>query len=302
MTGTKTPVISGRKLTDKNKRLQIDLEHRLNRWMQETANHIGDAMKAKYKLPTAKATKDDSDPDDDGLQTELLVGGKRIPKIQSNLIRALALLGWKAINWNELVSIFQPYLVDAGKEGIDVGVGQVQMTGAGKATAAANETAEEYADRRSAELAGMKRDADGNLEEDPEAVWPLTDVVRRDLESSIILAVTEGWTAEQLAAVIEASYALSPERATIIANNELQNAQSGGTYALWGAAETVILVAWRTGPNHTIDDECDDFEAQGAVPYGHEFKPGIRTPRLHPFCDCELIQIDPNDVFDSIEL
>src|SRR5271168_4895016 len=111
MTGTQTPVISGAKLTKKNLKLREDLEHRLNRWFQETANHIGDAMKSKYRIKKFKARKaDDQDVEGDDLQTELLVGGKKIPKIQSDLIRALALLGWKAIDWEALVAIMQPYL------------------------------------------------------------------------------------------------------------------------------------------------------------------------------------------------
>jgi hypothetical protein len=304
MTSTQTPVISGAKLTAKNKRLQADLEHRLNRWFQETGNHIGTALKGKYKLgskPSKASKADDQDVEGDDLQTELLVGGKKIPKIQSDLIRALALLGWRAINWKELVAIFQPYLEDAGLEGVDVGVGQVQMVGAQKVTEQASEDVAEYAAQRSAELAGMKRTADGELEENLEAHWPLTDVMRRDLESSITQAVTEGWTAEQLAAVIEASYALSGDRATIIANTELTNAQSGGTYSLWKRSKSVTLVRWVTSDLERQPDECDDYEAQGVVPLGHEFAEGLFHPRAHPRCRCSLEVVDPNEVFDSVE-
>jgi hypothetical protein len=289
MTGTQTPVISGSKLTQKNLKLREDLEHRLNRWFQETANRIREAMKAKYRLNSTKARKaDDQDVEGDDLQTELLVGGKKIPKIQSDLIRALALLGWKAIDWEALVAIMQPYLDSAGKEGVAVGVGQVQMTDVPKRQQAAEEEAEQYADRRAAELAGMQRDADGNLEVDETAHWPLTDVMRRDLENSITQAVTEGWTAEQLAAVIEASYSLSAERATIIADTELTNAQSGGTYSMWKHSGTVTLVRWRVSASHVHEDECDDAEDQGVVPLGHEFAEGIFSPRMHPFCLCYL--------------
>jgi hypothetical protein len=303
------PVISGAELTAKNKRLQLDLEHRLNRWCQETSNHIGDAMKKKYRLKKIQSVKilrsnvvkDDSDPEGDDLQTELLVGGKKIPKIQSDLIRALALLGWQAIDWTELVAIMQPYIEDAGKEGVDVGVGQVQMPDAGKAKAAADEAAEQYAKERSAELAGMQYDNHGELVEDPMAHWPLTTVMREDLERTITQAVTEGWTATQLAAVIEASYSLSAQRATIIAETELTNAQSGGTYSLWRESGTITLVRWRVSAAHVNEDECDDAEDQGVVPLGHEFAEGVFSPRMHPFCLCYLEVVDPNEAFDSLE-
>lgn len=305
MTGI-TPVISGARLTTKNKRLQLDLEHRINRWSQEQANNISDALKLKYSSAnkTVKATAEEDQGidwsaiggEDDGQQTELLVGGKKIPKDESNVIRAMVLLSWGAIRWAALVDIFKPYLEAAGEEGVDVGVGQVQMTDARRTQENAKETAKEYADNRSAELAGMKRTADSRLEEDSDARWPLTDVMRRDLEQSITLAVTEKWTVEQLAAVIEASYALSTERATIIANTEMTNAQSNGIYTLWRESGTITLVQWVTSDEHREPDECDNYEDQGVVPLGHEFAEGLFAPRAHPFCLCELQAVDPTDI------
>lgn len=299
-----TPVISGAELTAKNAKLQVDLEHRLNRWFQETANRIGDAMKAKYnpRAKKFKVRKDDSDPEGDDLQTELLVGGKKIPKIQSDLIRALALLGWKAVDWQALVDIMGPYLEAAGKEGVDVGIGQVQMTDAARVRQAAEAVVEEDAKERAAELAGMKYGEDDTLVEDETAHWPLTSVMREDLDRSVTQAVTEGWTAEQLAAVIEASYSLSAERATIIANTELTNAQSGGTYSVWKESGTITLVRWRVSAAHVNEDECDDAEDQGVVPLGHEFAEGVFSPRMHPFCQCSLEVVDSDEAFDSLEL
>ena len=312
---TSTPVISGAKLTPKNKRMRADFEHRLNRWFQEQANNIGAAIKGKYRPGkrstksmvvspalhewAAKARKDDSDPEGDDLQTELLVGGKKLPKIQSDMIRAVALLGWGAINWGALVEISEPYLEDAGKEGVDVGIGQVQMLNAGKVREKADADAKEYAAARAAAMAGMKYTADGKLEQDLAARWPLTDVMRRDIESTVAQAVIEGWTAEQLAAVIEASYSLSAERAEIIADTEITNAQSGGTFSAWRYSGTITLVRWRTSPIHDLDDECDDFERQGVVPLGHEFAVGLFSPRAHPHCRCTLEAVDPDEVFES---
>lgn len=303
---TSTPVISGKKLTPKNKRLREDLEHRLNRWMQESSNKVNAAIAgAKTKLPGTKpieySHKADSEPDGDDLETELLLGGKKIPKEQAHLIRALALLGFNAINWEQLADIFKPYLSAAYVEGVDVGVGHLQMSNAGQHQADAEETAEEYADRRSAELAGMKRQADGELVQDPDALHPLTTVINRDLERTISQAVVEGWTQTQLDAVIDATYAFSPERTTIIADTEVTNAQSGGTYSLWRESGVVTLVRWRTSDRHDQDDECDDYEEQGVVPLGHEFAEGLFSPRAHPFCLCSLEVVDPNEVFDSIE-
>lgn len=303
-----TPVISGKELTAKNQRLKLDLEHRLNRWFQETGNRIGAAIKGKYKLKKFK--KADSDPEGDDLQTELLVGGKKIPKIQSDMIRAMALLGWGAINWKELVAIMQPYLQAGAEEGVGVGVGQVQMENTKDAQDAADEDAEDYANRRAAELAGLKwvEVAKGTpdaierngvfyeLVKDDNAHWPLTAVMERDIEASVTQAVLEGWTVDQLAAVIDASYALSAERSAIVSDTEMTNAQSGGTYSLWRRSGAITLVRWRTADKDREIDECDTCEAQGVVPLGHEFVPGVRAPRLHPHCECELEVVDPNEL------
>lgn len=275
--------------------MKAGLEHRLNRWFQEQSNAVGKVIKSKYKIRKA-AAGNGSNPDGDDLQYEVLVGGKRIPKIQSDLIRAMVLLSWGAVDWKGLAAMFQPYLEDAGKEGVDVGVGQVQMTDAGKRQDAANDEAEEYAARRSAELAGMKRNAKGELEEDPDAHWPLTEVVKQEIRNSITLAVTEGWTTEQLAAVIDASYALSAERAAVVADNEITNAQSAGTYSLWRQSGTITLVQWVTADVDRQFDECDMYEAQGVVPLGHEFAEGLFSPRAHPRCQCELEVVDPDDL------
>lgn len=308
MTGTR-PVISGKELTPKNQRLQKSLEHRLNRWCQEQSNHIGAAIKGKYKLGTAKKS-DGSDPDGDDLQTELLVGGKKIPKIQSDMIRAMVLLGWSAIRWKELVAIFEPYLQSAGEEGVDVGTGQIQMVDAAKRQQAANADIEEYANQRAAELGGMKWveaekgtleavERDGifvELVEDKDAHWSLTAVMERDLEDSVTQAIVEGWTADQLAAVLDVSYALSADRMAIVSSNEVTNAQNGGTYSLWRRSGAVTLVRWVTADKDRQIDECDACEAQGVVPLGHEFAEGVFSPRLHPFCECELEVVDPNEL------
>lgn len=279
------PVISGSKLSPKNLKFQLDLEYRINRWFQETANRIGDVLEEKYgESGTVKLLKDD----DDGLQTEVLLGGKKVPKLESDTIRAIALLAWKAVDWKQLVGELQPYIEAAVMEGVDIGTAQVAVESVARTAESAKEAAQKYASERSAELAGMRVNSDGELVSDPGAKWPLTDVMKRDLEMTVALAVEEGWTASQLAAVIEASYALSSERAAVVANTELTNAQSFGTYTVWKNSGVVTMARWVTSDLEREPDECDEYEAQGIVPLGHEFAPGIWFPRAHPNCRCNL--------------
>lgn len=306
-----SPVISGSKLSKRNLKFQIDMEHRINRWFQTTSNRIMDAIGDKFGTAVKMAKADSSD--DDGLQTEVLLGGKKVPKLESDTIRAIALLAWKAVDWNSLVLELQPYIEEAVHEGIDIGTAQVEIENVARVAEAAKEAAQKYAADRSAELGGKRRVAvaptagttpstpseaqttGGELVDDPNAEWPLTDVMQRDLESTVAMAVDEAWTVEQLAAVIEASYALSSERAAVIANTELTNAQSFGTYTVWKESGVITMVHWRTSDLERQPDECDAFEAQGVVPLGHEFARGIRYPRAHPNCRCDLEVIDLGD-------
>ena len=79
------------------------------------------------------------------------------------------------------------------------------------------------------------------------------------------------------------------ERATLIAENEMMNAQTAGTVAVWSNLDTTTIVRWRVNDlAPRVEDECDDYEDQGDVPLGHEFAPGLFFPRSHPRCRCRL--------------
>lgn len=294
------PVISGAGITRRNAKFALDLEHRLNRWMQTQANNIGEALKG-IDLDWAKTKKaiDDQKTNDDGLQTELLLGGKKVPKLESDLIRAVALVAWRAISWPSLVAELQPYIAEAAQEGIAVGQAQEEVEAVASAAYAAKEAATEYAKDRAAEAAGLKYNAEDELVPDAQAHWPLTDKFKNDIESTIAQGIDEGWTDSQISAVIEASYAFSPDRVEVIADNELTNAQNVGTFSYWRASKLTTWVQWRTSDIHIESDECDLYEAQGVVALGHEFAPGLRWPRAHPRCRCSLVAIPDSDLGKS---
>ena len=284
----------------------LDLEHRLNRWMQAQANNISEALKG-VDLDWAKTAKSvrtlkaeaEHDTNDDGLQTELLLGGKKVPKVESDLIRAVALLAWRAISWPSLVSELESYIAEATADGVGIGEAQSEITATASVIYDAKQSAQKYAKERAAEAVGMKYNAQDELVDDPHAVWPLTDKFKTDIESTIAQGIDEGWTDSQISAVIEASYAFSPERVEIIADTELTNAQNFGTYTYWRTSKVVTWVRWLTSDIHEVEDECDIYEAQGIVALGHEFAPGIRWPRAHPYCRCSLVAIPDSDLGNS---
>jgi len=291
--------IDSGKLTPKNEKLVDSFEHRTNRWFQTQANNISDALKSKYSGANkfAKADDDDKDKDQD-LQPELLLGGMMLPPLERNTIRAMVLLAWGAIDWDAYALEMQPYLQSAAEDGAALGIDQVRdiVDKPEDVTAAATAAAKAYAEKRSAEMIGKKYDADGNLVADANAHWPLTDVMLRDLESSVTQAVQEKWTVDQLAAVIEASYALSSERAAIIAHAELATAQTQGHMAAWKGSKVITMVQWKTSLSHFDLDECDVYEEQGVVPLGHEFAVGLFAPLAHPHCQCRLEAVPQENI------
>lgn len=278
---TESVFIDTDKLTPANQKLLPGMEHRIGRWFKASAKKasiaIGDHFAGVTKMVKA----------DDDTQTEWLAGGKKLPKIESDAIRAAALLGWRAMNWKALADEMVAYLQAGADSGVQTGMDD--SGGSSTTEEKAAEAAALYAASRSAEMVGMVRDANGNLVEDPDAHWATSDSTLKDLEKTIAQGVEEGWTVNQIAAVIEGSYGFSSDRATLIAENEMMNAQTAGTVAVWSNLDTATIVRWRVNDLAPREpDECDDYEAQGDVPLGHEFAEGLFFPRAHPRCRCRL--------------
>lgn len=275
------------KLTPHNEKMREGFEHRLARWFKRSAKSAAVALDDHFAGVTAKVAKSGDESEDDDTQVELLAGGAKLPKIESDAIRAAALLAWRSMKWSLLADEMQAYLSDAAQDGMTVAIDDANPTTAEQD--AANTEAVNYGKARSAEMVGMVRDANGKLVEEPDAHWPISIPTLTDLEKTIAQGVEEGWTLNQLAAVIEASYTFSPKRAELVAENEMMNAQTAGTVAVWKNLDVTTIVRWRVNDlAPRAPDECDEYEAQGNVPLGHEFAEGLFSPRAHPKCRCRL--------------
>lgn len=310
------PVIDTNTLAVKTDVYVVHMSLRLGRWFTSTAKDIGEAIRGSKRLPKvlkANGTEDEDDQpvDDEDLEREILLAGKKLTPIQRNTVRALALLAWGKIEWTELPGKLTRYLQGSGAEGVSLGVAQVERaakdkdTGFGVSDVPPSDDLKEdaltsvadFVAMRTAELIGMRYAKDGKtLLPNPDAEWAITDATRKDLVLTITQAVEEGWSSNQLAAVIEASYSFSTKRAETIARTELARAQSYGNYITWHLTGLAIFVQWVTSEDEGVCDICDGFEAQGVVPLGHEFAPGIEYPTAHPHCRCALkIVPDPEE-------
>lgn len=282
------------KFTDKNLRLTADLEKRIARWLKLSAHSIAGGILKQY--PKKKVLKADvgSGAQDD-VKPELLVGGLPQDDLHRHTEQALALLMASYLNYPALADEVQTYLDAAAIDGVDLGIDQLPQIDESIDTDAVYENAkiaaERYARDRSAEMVGMKRLEDGSLIDNPDAKWAISETTREDLRNTIAQALEEGWTAQQLAAVIEASPTFNAARAKLIANTEMANAQARGNFLTWTQSGVQIQVQWITADDERDCDACDDLEDLGPVPLGYEFAPGVQHPTLHPLCRCILMVV-----------
>lgn len=147
-----------------------------------------------------------------------------------------------------------------------------------------NQDAADYAEQRAAEMVG-KRWVDGELVDNPDARWAITDSTREWLREEITAAFAEGMSPAQLAAAIRSSQAFSKSRAKMIAHTEIGNANMQtleSASVLAGATHKRSFLS----ANHDHDDICDAAAAAGEVPIDYVYAGGATRPLFHPRCKC----------------
>lgn len=200
------------------------------------------------------------------------------------------------IPWADLVDLVEPDLTAAAVEGAEVGVDELDqaIAAASRTTTVAispevisevNAAARDYAEARAAELVGMKW-VDGELVENPNAQWAITDSTRNMLRTTISDAFAGETTMETLTQAIRDAGAFSEERARLIAVTEVNNAQVGGNYAAWEKSGLVEATRWVVSMDHEEIDECDENAEAGPVKFGDEFPSGAKHAPAHPRCRC----------------
>jgi len=177
-----------------------------------------------------------------------------------------------------------------------IGQGMVQ-TDIGNAAllSTVNAAAQEYATERSAEMIGMRRDLEGNLIENPDARWAISDTTRDRIREIVRKAFTEQTDLADIADAIEQALAaeaegagiFSPERARLIAETEVANAQTGGNYAVWEKSNVVLSTRWLTSEDENVCAVCDGNDNQVRA-IGVKFPSGDLYPGAHPRCRCVL--------------
>jgi hypothetical protein len=151
-----------------------------------------------------------------------------------------------------------------------------------------HEEAADFAHDRAAELVGMKW-VDGELVDNPNAQWAITDTTRTMLRQIIEDSFRRSSSIAELTEALEQAGVFSNARAKLIARTEINRAQSGAHYQTWLKSRVVKGTRWMVSNAHDQDDECDENEEAGFVPLGEPYPSGDLYPPAHPNCCCTAV-------------
>lgn len=153
----------------------------------------------------------------------------------------------------------------------------------------ADEEAIRWAKDHAAEMVGKKW-VDGELVDNPDAAYSITDTTRSMLRDKIAEALKSGTTKDDLAKSI-ALGPFSDSRADMIAQTELGFAHSQATMAGWRATGQVEGKKSLLSNDHDVEDECDDNADQGEIGIDEDFDSGDDTSPFHPRCQCDVVAV-----------
>lgn len=189
-----------------------------------------------------------------------------------------------ADEWRELGDESELPIADAALAGAAAGSAQVEINDTdliGKI----NAVARDWAAKRAAELVGMRRDDDGNLIQNPDAKWAISDTTRDKLRKIIKdVFAEESPKLSDIEDRIEQSGIFSDQRASMIARTEIARAQTQGNLDSWRHSGLVKTVEWILSADHDHDDECDQFAENS--PYVIDEVPDLPA---HVNCQCQII-------------
>jgi hypothetical protein len=163
-----------------------------------------------------------------------------------------------------------------------------------------NNRAVNWAQKQAAALVGKKVLASGEVIDNPNPEYSITDTTRELIKNKIALGLANNIGTQAIIDSIEEE-GFSNDRAELIAQTEIGNANSAGALIGYqGAAESGINVkkAWLTTGDAKVDsDICRANEEQGPIDLDEDFQSGHKQPLGHPRCRCSLVPV----VIDSIE-
>lgn len=199
-------------------------------------------------------------------------------------------------DWESLPAQIRDPLQSSMSSGIGQGLLQLEFSNAGM-IASANQVAQKYAVERAAELVGMKYDDEGNLIENPDARWAISDTTRDKIRQIVVEAFTEETPMSEIEAAIQEALEeeatgngiFSEARAAMIARTEVMRSQTMGNWRVWIDSGVVKTIRWLTAEDEHVCSECEENDG-AVVEIGKPFPSGDMMPgEPHPLCRCVCI-------------
>lgn len=205
------------------------------------------------------------------------------------VLRALNLEGWA-----DLVGDVGPIIEAITKDGAAQALAQIGLKDStDEMLSLVNEQAVAYSQDRAAELVGMKW-VDGELVENPNPEWAITDSTREMLRGDVAQAMESGMSNDDLAALLQDNYAFSDERAEVIARTETAFADVAGNMTAYRESGLVEQKKWITAAG--CCDLCQELDGI-VVDLDEDFpNEGGDGPPLHPQCFLPGTKVSAVDV------
>lgn len=209
------------------------------------------------------------------------------------------------INWNDFADDVEPYLRAMALDGVKQAALQIQLDNiAGADVNLANERAEEYANARAAEMVGKKW-INGELVDNPNAQWVISESTRDMIQADVATAIEEGWGNGKLADVLMENYAFSEERADAIARTETATADVAGNMEAYQEAQdngVEVLKQWITANDDLVSEDCVLNGDSEPIGLDEAFPSGALEPPEHPNCRCDILPVLVDSEDDSEKL
>jgi hypothetical protein len=126
---------------------------------------------------------------------------------------------------------------------------------------------------------------DGELVENPDAQWAISDTTRDKLNNLVSGAFKKSTPLPDLVSDIQDADIFSASRAEMIARTEVSMAQNQGNLLGWKTSGLVKKIDWVLSSDHDDNSDCNCSDNAENGPYGLDDVPDFPD---HPNCICNL--------------
>lgn len=253
----------------------------------DAADDVATQVEAALKA-AAKMTKADEPIDGVGDNDAAVTQITTVPQVDVNaLVKGLDLS-----SFNVIVDAVEESLFDIASDTALRALAQIGVKAESALVNQVNTEAVAFARARAAELVGKRFLADGSLVDNPNAKWAITDTTRLMLRETIAKGLEDNIGTPAIADAIQEAYAFSKDRAKVIANTEVANANEQSKLIGWRHGETAgvaLKKKWLTANDDRVSPDCRENGEQDAIPLDEDFKSGDDAPLAHPGCRCVLV-------------